>query len=567
MEQRSFPYSQNKNMSYYNNNSRNQFKSNNTVINMFNIIYDNKFVSLINDLSSSLKDCFKLINKLLNNIKEISTALTSQIIHSKCLLNDYIMLNKNNNNDKLIQVKDRLDFIDNNKSLLESNISFMNVNISSFLEHAKTLFKKMRITRNTKLNDIQNSGLYNKDFKFNNIINNNYNSNDNYQSKNIKNKRNYSSYDNMRYKDRNENTFQNYNSLSVKKNKSFKNISKNLLINSTDDINNNINNLENSNNISQRQKTISFNLRRFMFNKNKNKINNILENISLNKENKVKNNNLLFNYCSLINNSKAKNNRKKVNKGNIQSLKNINSFKNDNRINNFFNNKYENRNDNSSINNTKKKINFNYSSNLNINKLINKNDLDNTDYVKIIENINKKQNDLNSLLANKIVEYFTLIKNSQKNKLKIEKTQKYLMNISLYIINKKENHISSLKHNYPKNSRIQENIMRNSSANQMKMFNSIGNDKKENYVNVINTLKIELNKKNEYIKQIKNLLENKLNNNGIVKAQNFEILQKRKILISIKKEINLNYNADKNNYKKIEELKNQINELKKNNIN
>ena len=567
MEQRSFPYSQNKNMSYYNNNSRNQFKSNNTVINMFNIIYDNKFVSLINDLSSSLKDCFKLINKLLNNIKEISTALTSQIIHSKCLLNDYIMLNKNNNNDKLIQVKDRLDFIDNNKSLLESNISFMNVNISSFLEHAKTLFKKMRITRNTKLNDIQNSGLYNKDFKFNNIINNNYNSNDNYQSKNIKNKRNYSSYDNMRYKDRNENTFQNYNSLSVKKNKSFKNISKNLLINSTDDINNNINNIENSNNISQRQKTISFNLRRFMFNKNKNKINNILENISLNKENKVKNNNLLFNYCSLINNPKTKNNRKKVNKGNIQSLKNINSFKNDNRINNFFNNKYENRNDNSSINNTKKKINFNYSSNLNINKLINKNDLDNTDYVKIIENINKKQNDLNSLLANKIVEYFTLIKNSQKNKLKIEKTQKYLMNISLYIINKKENHISSLKHNYPKNSRIQENIMRNSSANQMKMFNSIGNDKKENYVNVINTLKIELNKKNEYIKQIKNLLENKLNNNGIVKAQNFEILQKRKILISIKKEINLNYNADKNNYKKIEELKNQINELKKNNIN
>ena len=568
MEQRSFPYSQNKNMSYYNNNSRNQFKSNNTVINMFNIIYDNKFVSLINDLSSSLKDCFKLINKLLNNIKEISTALTSQIIHSKCLLNDYIMLNKNNNNDKLIQVKDRLDFIDNNKSLLESNISFMNVNISSFLEHAKTLFKKMRITRNTKLNDIQNSGLYNKDFKFNNIINNNYNSNDNYQSKNIKNKRNYSSYDNMRYKDRNENTLQNYNSLSVKKNKSFKNISKNLLINSTDDINNNnINNIENSNNISQRQKTISFNLRRFMFNKNKNKINNILENISLNKENKVKNNNLLFNYCSLINNSKTKNNRKKVNKGNIQSLKNINSFKNDNRISNYFNNKYENRNDNSSINNTKKKINFNYSSNLNINKLINKNDLDNTDYVKIIENINKKQNDLNSLLANKIVEYFTLIKNSQKNKLKIEKTQKYLMNISLYIINKKENHISSLKHNYPKNSRIQENIMRNSSANQMKMFNSSGNDKKENYVNVINTLKIELNKKNEYIKQIKNLLENKLNNNGIVKAQNFEILQKRKILISIKKEINLNYNADKSNYKKIEELKNQINELKKNNIN
>ena len=565
MEQRSYPYSQKRNNSYYNGNiSRNQIKSNNTVINLVNIIYDNEFVSLINNLSSSLKDCFKLINNSLKNIKDISSSLGNQIVYSKCLINDYIMVNKKNKNDKLIQVKDRLDFIDNNKNLLESNISFMNVNITSFLEHAKTLFKRMKISRNNKLNNIQNNNnILKNDIKFNNYFsNNNYNSNDNYHSKETKNKRNYSSYDNMRYKAKSQNTFQNYNSLSFKKNKSFKNISDNLLINSSDDVNNN--NIENKNDCSERQKTISFNLRQFMFNKNKNKINNLLENISLNKENKInKNNNLLFNYCSLVNNSKAKNNRKKVNKGNIKSLKNINSFKNDNRINNFFNNNiYENRNDNN-LNNNKKKINFNYNSNSSINKMINK-DVDNSDSLKIAENNNNKQKNIDAILANKIIEYFTLLKSNEKNKIKIDKIQKYLINISLNIINKKENHINNLKQNFLKNAKIPENIMRNNYSHQMRINNSVGNDKKENSENIINILNKELNKKNEYIRKIKNVMENRCNKNGIVKAQNFEIIQKRKILLIIKKEINLNYLSDMNNYKTIEELKKQIIELKHN---
>ena len=565
MEQRSYPYSQKRNNSYYNGNiSRNQIKSNNTVINLVNIIYDNEFVSLINNLSSSLKDCFKLINNSLKNIKDISSSLGNQIVYSKCLINDYIMMNKKNKNDKLIQVKDRLDFIDNNKNLLESNISFMNVNITSFLEHAKTLFKRMKISRNNKLNNIQNNNkILKNDIKFNNYFsNNNYNSNDNYHSKETKNKRNYSSYDNMRYKAKSQNTFQNYNSLSFKKNKSLKNISDNLLINSSDDVNNN--NIENKNDCSERQKTISFNLRQFMFNKNKNKINNLLENISLNKEKKINNNNLLFNYCSLVNNSKAKNNRKKVNKGNIKSLKNINSFKNDNRINNFFNNNiYENRNDNN-LNNNKKKINFNYNSNSSINKMINK-DVDNSDSLKMAENNNNnKQKNIDAILANKIIEYFTLLKSNEKNKIKIDKIQKYLINISLNIINKKENHINNLKQNFLKNAKIPENIMRNNYSNQMRINNSVGNDKKENSENIINILNKELNKKNEYIRKIKNVMENRCKKNGIVKAQNFEIIQKRKILLIIKKEINLNYLSDMNNYKTIEELKKQIIELKHN---
>jgi len=149
--------------------------------------------------------------------------------------------------------------------------------------------------------------------------------------------------------------------------------------------------------------------------------------------------------------------------------------------------------------------------------------------------------------------------------MKIEKIQKYLINISLNIINKKENHINNLKHNYLKNSKIPENIMRNNYSHQMRINNSVGNDKRENNnENIINILNKELNKKNEYIRKMKNIMENKCNKNGIVKAQNFEIIQKRQILLIIKKEINLNYLSDVNNYKKIEELKSQILELKHN---
>ena len=570
MEKKNYTLSQSKNNSFYNGNiSRNQIKSNNTVINLVNIIYDNEFVSLINELSASLKECFKLINKLLDNIKEISSSLGNQIIFSKCLINDYIAINNKNNNDKLLQVKDRLDFIDNNKNLLESNISFMNINISSFLEHAKSLFKRMKISRNNKLNNIQNNNkMIQNDFKFNNYFsnNNNYNSNDNYQSKIAKNKRNYSLFDNIRYKAKSQNTFQHYKSLSFKKNKSFKNISENLLINCSDDINNN-RYLENKNDNSERQKTISFNLRRFMFNKERNKIDKLLENISLNKENKL-NNNLLFNYNSLVNSSKEKNNKKKINRGNIKSLKNINSFKNNNRTNNYYINRniYENRIDNI-INDNKKKINYN--SNSNINKIIKNSDIDNSDSLKMIENNNIQHKDTYSILANKIIEYFTLLKNSEKNKIKIDKIHKYLVNISLNIINKKENHINNLKHNYLKNSKIQENIMRNMNYSyQIRNNNTVGgNDKKVNNENIINILNKELNKKNEYIRKLKYIIDNRYNKNGIVKAQNFEIIQKRKILIIIKKEITLSYLRDKNNQKKIEELRNQINELKHNNLN
>ena len=603
MNNNEYPYSiNNENISCYNsNNSRNQIRSNNTVINLVNIIYDNEFVSLINELSSSLKDCFKLLNKLLENIKEISTTLSNQTLYSKCLLKDYIMFNKNKN-EKLLQVMDRLDIFENNRNLLDNNISFMNVNITSFFEHAKTLFKKMKVTRNIKLNNIRNvnnsngisdmnQNIYNN-IKFNSYKSN-YNSNNNSRSKIAKNKRIYSSFDNMKYKYRNQNTLQ--NSSSYKRNRSSKKKLENIIMNSSDDLNND-KYLRKENDLSLRQKTISFDLRNLVFNNNKNKINNnLFEKSFLKKENKINdNNNLFLSYCSLINNSKTKNNRKKVNNGNIQSLKNINSFKNEFRMNNYLNNNInKNINNNSNINN-QKRINFNFKSNESINQLVNNK---NNDSIKIIDNNEIKSNDTNSFLANKIIEYFTLIKNQEKNQFKIEKIKNYLLGICINIVNKnnnnksvnKEEPIRNLKYNNLKNLNIsnniykdfnaknKKNIMRNTKNEKyFKMYNSVENPKKKieknennnnNINNIVDILTKELNKKNEYIKRMNILLNNRNKKYGIVKAQNFEIIQKRKIIILIKKEISLNYERDLNSTKKIEELNNEIIELKKNNLN
>ena len=607
MENNCYPYSINENISCYNsNNSRNQIKSNNTVINLVNIIYDNEFVSLINELSSSLKDCFKLLNKLLENIKEISATLSNQTLYSKCLLKDYIMLNKNKN-EKLLQVMDRLDIFENNRNLLDNNISFINVNITSFFDHAKTLFKKMKVTRNIKLNNIKNmnsmngnsrinQNIYNN-IKFNNF-NSNYNSNNNSRSKIIKNKRVYSSYDNMKYKYRNQNTLQ--NSLSYKRNRSSKKKTENLLINSSDDINNDF--LGKEKDLSLRQKTISFNLRNFMINNNKNKINNLFENSLMKKEQKINdNNNLFLNYCSLINNSKAKNNRKKVNRGNIQSLKNISSFKNEYRINNYFNNNINKNISNNSHIYNQRRINFNSNSNGSKNNIVNNQNLES---IKIIDN--EKKNDMDSFLAIKIIEYFTLIKNQEKNQMKIEKIKKYLVGTCLNIINKnnqnktinksmnktmnntmnREEHINNLKQNYLKNINISKNIykdyniknqknnlMRNTNEKHFRVYNSVENPKmrmernenqnNNNVNNIIDILTKELNNKNEYIKRLNMLLNSRNKKYGIVKAQNFEIIQKRKLIILIKKEISFSYVTDLNNIKKIDELNNEINELKK----
>ena len=450
---------QNKKIASYKsaNNSRNHYNSNNKVINLVNNIYDDEFVSLINHLSSSLKDYFKLLSKLMNNIREIASTLGNQTLFSKCLLNECIPLYKNNNTDKITQLSDRIDIIDNNKKLLNNNISLIDVNMQSFLDKAKIIFKKMKIIRNNNINNIikkqkyiQNNKIINKNsFKnINNEINYNLHSNDSY---NFRKRKNYSSNNNMRYNKQPilNQDYKNFNCTTLKKNKTSKSYSKTLINNNmlSIDLNNNKNDYMNYNdiNMNERQKTISFNLRQFLFKSNKNKLENPLENSneSFNHKNTLINmknkNNSLFNYCSLINNSKLKNNRNINTKDNIK-YKNNSSFSNDiTNANNKYKKSLQEMNKNKNIfgnslydykhcwnktnlelkNDKTKNIQFipNYFNSINF--------INNKEKENIIDE--KNINNICFNIANKIIEYFMLlndIDSKEENKYKLKKNKK-----------------------------------------------------------------------------------------------------------------------------------------------
>ena len=534
--------SSNKNKYKSDNNSRNHYNSNNTVINLVNIIYDDEFVSLINNLSSSLKDYFKLLKNLMNNIKEIISTLNNQTLYSKCLLNECITLYENNNNiDKLIQLSDRIDIIDNNKKLLNHNVSLIEVNMSSFLDKAKILFKKMKITRNSKINNTikkQTNNINNINGK--NIINKsgnnleiNYNRND--FKKNEKRKNLSCNNFNFRYDESklNQNILQNINCTTLKKNnmtsKSYSktlfnndfNNSSNLDINNYNDFNLNIND--------DTQKTTNFNLRHFLFKSNKNIIDNPLENSneSYNFKNSLKNiqkrNNSLKKYCNLINDSKTKNNRN-INGNQSLKYKNINSFSNKNSMkemnrNNISNNIYDykhcwNKN-NLELKNYKLNKNIEFIPNYfnsknsikiekdinndisNINNIYNINNISNLNNVNNVNNVNNNNN-LCLNIAYKIIDYFSLVNNidmNEENKYKLKTIKKYLINISLNIIKKVSNSRNDKNNlNLTNSVKSKETIHINELKNNYMNFSKIYNKNKRNInMNLLNKEKRNMN--------------------------------------------------------------------------
>ena len=520
----------NKNKSAYKsvNNSRNHYNSNNTVINLVNIIYDDEFVSLINNLSSSLKDYFKLLNKLLGNIKEIIATLSNQTLYSKCLLNECITSYQNNNNaEKLIQLSDRIDIIDNNKKLLNDNISLIEVNMSSFLDKAKVLFKKMKMTRNSKLNNTIKKQTY---FQGNTNINNNGNNfgmdySNNIYEKNGKRK-NLSCNNNLRYNQQkfNQNLFKDGNYTALKKNNmTSKSYSKTLLNNDFNNSNLDINNYNDFNhNINDdRQKTISFNLRHFLFKSNNNIKDNPLNysNESYNLKNSLNNiqnkHNSLMNYCNLINDSKTKNNRN-INVNNNIKYKNISSFSIKNSMkemnikrNNISNSIYDykhcwNKNNLDLKNyNSIKNIQFipNYfNSTSNLKKDINKK----IDINNININNSNKENNICFTIAHKIIDYFSLLNNidtNEENKYKLKSIKNYLINISLDIIKKGSNSRNDkLNLNLTNSVKLKDNNhineLKNNYMNFSKIYNKNKSDINENFFNEKRNINLSKNKNN-----------------------------------------------------------------------
>lgn len=156
------------NKGYYKLKSNLKFLNNNKVNNTLNdFTYNQEFISLINQLSSIIRDFYKKYIFNSKKIYDIILSLSSESLNSKCLLNEISNQynNHNYNQSKFYQLKinnlnENIDIISQKRKSIEKNFIIMGNNVKYFFEKSKNIFLKMREIRNKKINNINMNDLY-----------------------------------------------------------------------------------------------------------------------------------------------------------------------------------------------------------------------------------------------------------------------------------------------------------------------------------------------------------------------------------------------------------------------
>ena len=136
-------------------------------VNILKYIYDEEFIGLINSLSNSIKDYNKNTRHFLNNINLNTSSLNEQTLFAKSALNDIMLylnqtiklkLNPKTNDkyfrDKLALINERLDRITELRNNITFDFSNTQKALNDFYEYAKEIFRKMRVVRNQKIEEI-----------------------------------------------------------------------------------------------------------------------------------------------------------------------------------------------------------------------------------------------------------------------------------------------------------------------------------------------------------------------------------------------------------------------------
>ena len=114
---------------------------------LMNVVYDEEFDSLLNSLSSYIKNFYSTTlnatKDLYNNILKIDY----YSINSKCLINEI----NYNTKEKIKQLSEQIDKISRTKKILEQNLLVIDSNMNSFYDDSKKILKnmkKVKINRN-----------------------------------------------------------------------------------------------------------------------------------------------------------------------------------------------------------------------------------------------------------------------------------------------------------------------------------------------------------------------------------------------------------------------------------
>ena len=121
--------------------------------NEFLMIYNDEFVGLLNGLNESIKEYSK-VSKI--NIAEANNCFSfyEKLVKSMELLIEE--MNNTNSYEKINEVIGKISRINEIMSSLQMNTNSNNKNLSLFLEDAKIVFKKMKMKRKEKIQEINN---------------------------------------------------------------------------------------------------------------------------------------------------------------------------------------------------------------------------------------------------------------------------------------------------------------------------------------------------------------------------------------------------------------------------
>ena len=123
-------------------------KNKRSTIDLANVVYDEEFVSLINSLSTSIKNYYSLTLNILKDLYNNSISIDNNLIYSKCLINEI----NYNTKEKIKQLEEKIDSISNTKKIFEKNILLIHSNLNKFYNDSKLIFKNLKNIRNSKIN-------------------------------------------------------------------------------------------------------------------------------------------------------------------------------------------------------------------------------------------------------------------------------------------------------------------------------------------------------------------------------------------------------------------------------
>ena len=135
-------------MDFYRSKSKPNRKNKKIKIDLANVIYDEEFVSLINSLSTIIKNYYSLSIKIIKDLYNNSLIIDNNIIYSRCFINEI----NYNTKEKIKQLEERIDGISNTKKIIEKNILLIDSNLKKFFDDSKLIFQNLKTIRNSKIN-------------------------------------------------------------------------------------------------------------------------------------------------------------------------------------------------------------------------------------------------------------------------------------------------------------------------------------------------------------------------------------------------------------------------------